>query len=1279
MRFELLIVLLPQIAFGSIAVLRSDARVFAFRYTPGPLRMEVDAAGRPQLEMSDADHPASAGEFDLPGKVILVGLPQTGSVRLVVNTGPEHVVAGEAAAVPRYSWEGESSWTAPPAGAATESWNAAELGEVEILRNVRCARVRLNPVRHVAAQKQLRWFEWIDVTLEFEQAAQPGQTENVFADLIAGMLANGAQARGWGVGSPARLRDPYERSESWVKVLVESTGVYRISGRELAGAGVPLSGLDPKTLAMFTVGEHEPCRSYPDSLRPVGIAVEDGEDGRFDPDDQIIFYGLAADHWIGRCSVWVRNLYTRQNVYWLTWGGMPGQRMARGLGYETTGTRIVRDGRDVLHQEPDLDCPARSGLLWVWTKIDKDAASPAASFAPVIEMASPIEVRRISGRLLSRTDYNGLSVSFNGRPVGTFQFRRALPSQPFDFRIDTVVPAAMSGNMVEIRLGGDGAKEAFLDFLEVEYRKRLSVAAGQLRFLHDDTGNFRFTVRDISGRAHVLDVTDPYRPKLAEGLEDYGDSIRFCRRLVRPAAFCVALDRQLMRPRSISLRTPGRIRSPLVQADYWVVAPEEFMPAARELARYRTGRVLGVPNAQARAVALEDLYDDYSFGMEEPWAVKQLFADKQAKFGLLVGDATYDYKGNLGEKASAGVPAFETGYGLDPDGTSDRSALAIDAWYADFEGDGGSPDMMLGRVTARTGQELRQFVDKLIAYESAPAGFWRRRLLLLADDEYLGDPFDPRKRDAIAFTHVEQCERMSALVGRSLDPVKVYLTEFPFVAIKSKPAANAELMRQLNLGGLLWLFFGHGSGFDLTHESVLNITRVPQIANAGRTPFCYFGSCSVGRFEDTRFESIAEELVRMKAGAIATVGATKSTASGTNEIFCRNMLTPLLAVPDSAITVGQGFYAGWPTDRSYHLFGDPATVLQLPKPAQSALTLRPDSLRPGSGFEGRGAVDLGRGRSAWTLFGPRRVRTYTSWFGTRSFVLPGVEVARGTGDIADGRFECRGVFPAGLALDTVFVADGNYAPEPASCRLSAVVWDDSTCLAAMADTVEFSRQPAASGDSAGPAVTFRHDGRTLVDGAVVPAEFELEVVLNDESGVLIAPVRSAEPQFFVNDRGSAEVISDRLVMDDGSFSTARFKTRLKLAGPEDSLFVIAADNLMNRTVAKVKVRPASADVLRVEMALVYPNPVRGRAFFSFVLSRAAVVRVRVYSLSGRLVRDMGDFPAGGGYNQIEWDGRDELGQLPANGVYLYTLRARCDEAPGRAQSVTVRDRLLIAR
>jgi hypothetical protein len=124
---------------------------------------------------------------------------------------------------------------------------------------------------------------------------------------------------------------------------------------------------------------------------------------------------------------------------------------------------------------------------------------------------------------------------------------------------------------------------------------------------------------------------------------------------------------------------------------------------------------------------------------------------------------------------------------------------------------------------------------------------------------------------------------------------------------------------------------------------------------------------------------------------------------------------------------------------------------------------------------------------------------------------------------------------------------------------------------------------------------------------------------------------------------------------------------------------MVCDNLLNRTVAGIPVTPLLSDILRVESVLPYPNPVRTGCRFTFVLSRQADVRVRIYSLAGRLVRDLGFRPADFGYNEVEWDGRDRDGNRPANGVYLFALTAQVDEGLGRRQRVTVRDRLLVLR
>ncbi|MBN2537918.1 T9SS type A sorting domain-containing protein, partial [candidate division WOR-3 bacterium] len=1026
---------------------------------------------------------------------------------------------------------------------------------------------------------------------------------------------------------------------------------------------------------LYGVGAREPNAEMPDTLLPIPVVVTGEEDGRLDPGDRLVFYGVGAGGWRGLCSSYVRNLYTKVNVYWLTWGGAPGLRMDRGLGPDTAGLETVFLGRDRVHHEPDVECPARSGLLWLWRTLDKDAYLPSVRFETGLGLSVPVRLTGLTIRLFAQSAANVLGLELNGRRLATLEFDEAPVTNPRLFVIDTMAVLNPADNRLVFELAGDGSKRVLLDWLEADYQRRLSLRGGQLHFIEDRPGSFRFRVADAPGLPVVLDVTDPHRPRQADGVALASDTAWFTRRLAGPTRFCAAAPGQFLRPARVEFRSPGRLVAPMRRADYWVVSPGQFAGAAERFARFREGRIPWMTGARVEVARLEDVYDDYGFGLEEPRAVKRFLADKRPAYALLVGDATYDYRDNLGLGRTPGVPAYEIGLSFDPSGISSREALALDAWYADFEGEGGTPDLMLGRLTARTGAEFGVYVDKLSAYESGEGGAWTRRLLLLADDEYLGEV---RRPDPIGFNHIEQCERMAAVAGAAADAAKVYLTEFPLVGVKNKPGARAELLRELRRGALVFLFFGHGDAFDLCHESSFNVIQVPLLDNGGRAPFCFYGSCSVGRFEDTRYECIAEEVVRLPGGgAIAAVGGTKATTSGANEVFAVNLLTPLYGAPDS--TVGLAFFRAWPTDRVYHLFGDPAVRLRLPAVSGEPPWVWPDTLRPGGGFRAYANPGVEEGRFEWTLFGPRRLRRYSSDRGTASYVVPGYEAARGRGEVRGNGLDWRGTLPAVLPLDTVFVANGWYVPAELACRLSAAAYAGEFEPALLHDPVPLGRDVPPSADSSGPEVRMFRAGIPLADNCTVPAAFELEGVVSDPSGLLIARLPNLLPWFHVNSGEQAQDLADALVFDQGSATTARFRVGLELAGEEDTLWAEVFDNRANRTLASVVVRPEPAGgVLALDSALVYPNPVRGRVWLTFRLNRAATVWARVYTMQGRLVRELGPLAAAEGFNSLEWDGRDRLGALPANGVYLYTLTARAQGQSGPEQK-TLRDRLLVLR
>jgi hypothetical protein len=76
----------------------------------------------------------------------------------------------------------------------------------------------------------------------------------------------------------------------------------------------------------------------------------------------------------------------------------------------------------------------------------------------------------------------------------------------------------------------------------------------------------------------------------------------------------------------------------------------------------------------------------------------------------------------------------------------------------------------------------------------------------------------------------------------------------------------------------------------------------------------------------------------------------------------------------------------------------------------------------------------------------------------------------------------------------------------------------------------------------------------------------------------------------------------------------------------------------------------------------YPNPFNPETWIPYQLAEASPVTVRIYDATGRLVRelDLGVQEAGGHVTRDRaayWDGRNELGETVASGVYYYEFRA----------------------
>ncbi|MEO0109121.1 MAG: C25 family cysteine peptidase [candidate division WOR-3 bacterium] len=682
-------------------------------------------------------------------------------------------------------------------------------------------------------------------------------------------------------------------------------------------------------------------------------------------------------------------------------------------------------------------------------------------------------------------------------------------------------------------------------------------------------------------------------------------------------------------------------------------------------------------------VHLAEVYDDFAFGRAEPVAIRQLFATLRPSYGLLLGDASYDYRDQLGLNPLPGVPPWETGFYLPQPGYGSPAA-ARDAWYSDFDGDGYTPDMILGRITCRTPDELNAYLRKLTRYELGNRGSWCRRVILLADDEWIG--YDqPGYEDRIGLDHVTYCENINGHWGPVFEPVKVYLTEFPFVAFGEKPGARDMLHRALEQGALLMCFFGHGDGANLTREAALTLQEIPSLNNEGRSPFCFFGSCGVGRWDDTRNECIAEELTRL-TGAIATVGASKATAAQSNLFFAQRLFDSLLHNP--GISVGQAFTAALPTTPIYHLFGAPCLPLALPDTG-GRVYLNGDTLGHGRRYRFGGVLPVSQGFVASTLFGPKWLRTYrtTNRYAHPNpvtYVLSGEELYRGIHRVTDRMFQGEFLVPAHPTRGIRPVVNGSYLEVARSTRLSLVGFSGGASWALLKDGLALDSTPVAQADSAGPELTLAADGRQLLPSETnaVASSFTLRGRVSDPSGILISPAQTGEAFYlYQNDFRQRLPLADRFSYDLESCTSGTFSLPITLTGTIDSLVVVASDNFLNYSTVRVLVRASVSGALTISNPLVFPNPVTGPALFTFQISEPAAVTIRIHTLSGRLVRMIEQLEGTSGYNQVPWDGCDQAGVSVPSGVYPSPVTARksLQSIEPREQETIIRDRLVVRR
>lgn len=191
-----------------------------------------------------------------------------------------------------------------------------------------------------------------------------------------------------------------------------------------------------------------------------------------------------------------------------------------------------------------------------------------------------------------------------------------------------------------------------------------------------------------------------------------------------------------------------------------------------------------------------------------------------------------------------------------------------------------------------------------------------------------------------------------------------------------------------------------------------------------------------------------------------------------------------------------------------------------------------------------------------------------------------------------------------------------------------------------------------------PLLNVKYDEIDIFDGDYISADPNIKIELSDES---ILPV---------NDTSAVSIYLDGIRLNYFNNSTLSYnfsETNPKILidfnphlSDGDHELKVTAKNIYNNDIDNVDYVKTFKVSSKSELLNVYnyPNPFSDETYFTFKLTQIPdELRIKIFTLAGRLLREITKIESELNYdfNRIYWDGRDEDGDLIANGVYLYKV------------------------
>ncbi len=1294
------ILIFPQ---NDIRIISSDASSLVFEYIPvytDTSVLEIDGKEYRTISISGGSvrNQYNYGLPLLEERFINVGVPgEFGTTVEILSSGYKEL-NGQILPIPEIFEDGDFPgyrYTVLPEYFNTiYNDDIISFGEYGIARGLKIQSFILSPVQFNASLNTIRLYTRIVVRVNFNGGGSFSRTPA--DDFLSDVVLNFDVAKFWVVDKPDRINKVLSNSVlssgKWIRFEAPEEGIYRITRSMLASLGIDANTVDPQTIKIYNNGgkilPENITQSRPEDLVENAIMVFGEEDGKFDENDYILFYGRGNSFWDvnaqGSGVERFRHSYSDKNYFWITSGGETGKRIQNKEGLNQTPDFIQSTSVGFADWEVDKINLGKSGRRFFGDDFSSAISSrtymnnlPHRINSEPVKYSVRFAVGTSTGMELIISENGNQVASRNANGFGGLSYTAGI-EHPLNFTYSASIPDNRSALTFKVN-PASVSSVGYLDYFEIEYVKELKPDADYLMFFSDpNTGIIEYQLSGfLSSNIKVFDVSNFDSVQLITNYSFHSGGE--CRFMVNESA---TTRSKYIAVGNDNFKTPvnpfevsnSNIRGESVGARFIIITHKNFMEAANRLKNYRESQA--VTPISTFVVDIDNIYNEFSGGAVDPTSIRDYIKytydnwQIQPEYILLFGKGTYDYR-NVEGYGDNFVPTWQTVQSL-----ALLDSYSTDDFFVLVEGNDSKVDLASGRLPVSNPEEANNIVDKIITYENdIENGIWQNLITLVADDG-IGS--------AGRYEGIEHTKPTEEIAEQELpgffDKNKIYAAAYPDVITgqgRRKPAVNQAIIEAINNGTLFINYIGHGSPELWAHEYIFEKSVALPLMQNDKYFFMCAATCDFGYFDIPNFQSSTEAMIFLKdRGAIAGISSARLVFSISNHGLNKNLIKNIFTQPRDTmnlpVTLGKAIFLTKQTnvsvnDRKYFLFADPTLRLRIPqysanidsingmllssnvqikalsKTKVDGIILKPDSTI-WDDFNGEGLL---------TVFDSERsvrIESISTVNAPFNMLQQGGVIFKGRVSVNSGKFSADFVVPKDISY------------ENKNGKVVLYFFDSqSDGIGYTSNIIVGGTDTTTANDGKGPDIEIFFDDVGYGYSYLVGPNPKLIVKLSDETGLNttgtgighklegILNQQENNPIDFTN-----YFVGD---LDAGGRSGQINYTFNNLGFGEYSLLVKAWDVFNNFTSEIAYFSVVNDNELVLRDVFNYPNPFASNTTFTFNqnLIQPIDVKIRIYTIAGRMIREIEQHGISDRFVTIDWDGRDQDGSSIANGTYLYKV------------------------